>query len=95
MREPRRSRRTAGIAVRFARNLGLLHMIVNMRSWDLVWGLSYDVPSFVSVQMMLAAVLKCGVGAYLHNAGSAHVYDRPDMPEVTRPDDPQYHERWD
>lgn len=74
---------------------GLLHMIVNMRSWDLVWGLSYDVPSFVSVQMMLAAVLKCGVGAYLHNAGSAHVYDRHwDMKMWSNTENPALRHDW-
>lgn len=53
-----------------------LHMTVNMRSWDLVWGLGYDVPSFVAVQMMLCNHLGVGLGWYVHNAGSAHVYER-------------------
>lgn len=53
-----------------------LFMTANMRSWDLVWGLSYDVPSFVSVQLALADHLGVKVGTYLHNAGSAHIYDR-------------------
>jgi len=52
-----------------------LHMIVNMRSWDLVWGLCYDVPSFVSVQKALSRDLKIPMGHYYHNAGSAHVYE--------------------
>jgi thymidylate synthase len=55
---------------------GELHMAVNMRSWDLVWGLSYDVPSFVAVQVALAKALGAVVGTYCHTAGSAHVYDR-------------------
>lgn len=55
---------------------GALEMLVNMRSWDLVWGLSYDVPVFTSIQRALAAVLNVGVGSYVHVAGSAHVYDR-------------------
>lgn len=53
-----------------------LYMLVNMRSWDLVWGLSYDVPCFVAVQMALAKSLGCKLGTYLHVAGSAHVYQR-------------------
>lgn len=53
-----------------------LHMNVAMRSWDLVWGLSYDIPSFVAVQHAVADHLGVGVGDYVHTAGSAHVYDR-------------------
>lgn len=55
-----------------------LHMTVNMRSWDLVWGLGYDVPSFVAVQMALASHMGASVqlGSYVHNAGSAHIYDK-------------------
>jgi thymidylate synthase len=53
-----------------------LHMGVYMRSWDLVWGLSYDIPSFVSIQMALAGDLGVNRGIYVHTAGSAHVYDR-------------------
>lgn len=55
---------------------GELEMIVNMRSWDLVWGLSYDVPCFVSVQSAIAAALGLPLGTYTHVAGSAHVYER-------------------
>ncbi|HEY6018822.1 MAG TPA: thymidylate synthase, partial [Candidatus Paceibacterota bacterium] len=54
----------------------ILSMSVNMRSWDLVWGLSYDVPSFVAVQMMLAQHLNAKLGMYVHDAGSAHVYEQ-------------------
>lgn len=53
-----------------------LHMIVNMRSWDLVWGLGYDLPVFVSVQMALASALGVEVGKYTHIAGSGHIYER-------------------
>jgi thymidylate synthase len=53
-----------------------LHMSVSMRSWDLVWGLSYDEPAFVAVQMTLARALKVGLGHYVHTAGSAHIYER-------------------
>lgn len=61
---------------------GKLDMIVNMRSWDLVWGLANDVPCFVSVQQGLAWALKLEVGSYTHLAGSAHIYSRHyDMPE--------------
>jgi thymidylate synthase len=53
-----------------------LHMIVYMRSWDAVWGLVYDVPSFVAVQMAMAKALGRRVGQYQHTAGSFHIYDR-------------------
>lgn len=54
----------------------LLHMVVNMRSWDLVWGLCYDVPSFVAIQMAVAHCVGVPIGAYLHNSGSAHIYEK-------------------
>lgn len=60
----------------FLRRHGCLDMVVSMRSWDLVWGLSYDIPMFASVQMALAASLGLGVGDYVHMAGSGHLYER-------------------
>lgn len=55
---------------------GHLHMLVSMRSWDLVWGLTYDVPCFVAVQAALGRSLGVPIGSYEHFAGSAHVYER-------------------
>lgn len=55
---------------------GSLHMTVNMRSWDMVWGAPYDVGSFVAVQKVLANHLSVPIGRYVHNAGSAHVYEQ-------------------
>lgn len=55
---------------------GKLEMIVNMRSWDLVWGLANDVPCFVAVQQAMAWALGLEVGGYTHLAGSAHIYER-------------------
>lgn len=52
-----------------------LEMLVSMRSWDLVWGLSYDVPAFVSVQLALAGALGVEPGPYVHVAGSGHIYE--------------------
>jgi thymidylate synthase len=60
----------------FLLRAGHLHMIVNMRSWDAVWGLAYDVPCFCSIQIALAAALGVRVGEYMHHAGSFHVYER-------------------
>jgi hypothetical protein len=53
-----------------------LEMTVFMRSWDLVWGLSYDVPAFVSVQLALAHALHVDAGIYTHVAANAHVYEQ-------------------
>jgi hypothetical protein len=55
---------------------GSLDMTVYMRSWDAVWGLSYDVPCFVAVQTAVAAALRVPLGKYVHHAGSLHVYER-------------------
>lgn len=60
----------------FLRRNGKLMMAVTMRSWDLVWGLSYDVPCFVAIQMAMAEALGDKLGSYYHFAGSAHVYER-------------------
>jgi len=55
---------------------GRLNMFVYMRSCDVTWGLPYDVPSFVSVQAMLAISLGVPLGGYVHNAGSLHLYEK-------------------
>lgn len=55
---------------------GVLDMVVYMRSWDAVWGLSYDVPCFVAVQMAMAQALNIEIGKYIHHAGSLHIYER-------------------
>lgn len=66
---------------------GFLNMTVNMRSWDLVWGLCYDVPSFVAIQIALARDLGLKVGRYVHNAGSGHIYDKHyDLETWSEPD---------
>lgn len=53
-----------------------LWMLVAMRSWDIVWGLCYDVPSFVAVQMAVARDLGAELGPYVHFAGNAHIYKK-------------------
>jgi thymidylate synthase len=53
-----------------------LELICYMRSWDLVWGLSYDIPNAVQLQMLVAADLGLKLGPYSHVAGSGHVYER-------------------
>lgn len=53
-----------------------VHMIVYGRSWDIVWGLCYDVTSAVAVQMAVASALGLPLGTFVFHAGSAHVYER-------------------
>jgi thymidylate synthase len=58
-----------------------LHLIVNMRSNDVILGFTNDVFQFTMLQeaMMLqlrAAYPNLGLGYYYHNAGSMHIYDR-------------------
>ncbi len=53
-----------------------LELVCYMRSWDLVWGLSYDIPNAVQLQMLVAADLGLKLGPYSHVAGSGHVYER-------------------
>lgn len=59
-----------------------LHMVANMRSNDIIWGLPYDVFSFTSLQEAICDILKNelgivdDVGTYTHLAGSLHIYER-------------------
>ena len=55
---------------------GLLHLIVQMRSNDAVWGLPYDVFLFTMIQELLARTLGVELGTYVHGAGSLHLYER-------------------
>ena len=58
-----------------------LHLINNMRSNDIIYGLTYDVMFFTFLQEMLYIYLKNGyndleMGSYIHNVTSLHVYER-------------------
>lgn len=59
-----------------------VHMVVSMRSSDLVFGIAYDVPAFTLFQEMLANELSMrlsrniGLGEYTHTSNSLHIYDR-------------------
>jgi thymidylate synthase len=55
---------------------GRLDMTAEMRSNDLVWGLSYDIPCFTAVQRAMARALGVEVGVYWHKANSLHVYEK-------------------
>ena len=53
-----------------------LHLIVNMRSSDLILGLPYDVGIFTIVQEMMAMDLGVEVGELVWHANSEHIYER-------------------
>lgn len=59
---------------------GALHMIVNMRSNDIIRGFGNDVFQFSMLQEILLVQLRehfpdLELGHYFHNAGSMHLYD--------------------
>lgn len=51
-----------------------LHMFVNMRSSDCIFGIGNDVPAFTFFQEMMANELGVDVGIYSHKSNSLHVY---------------------
>lgn len=59
-----------------------VHMVTSMRSSDLIFGLTYDVPAFTIFQELLALQLTkeldrpVGLGSYTHLSASLHVYER-------------------
>lgn len=55
---------------------GLLEAYTTMRSNDVWLGLPYDVFQFSQMQLTLAGVLNVGVGQYVHDAWSLHIYAR-------------------
>ena len=53
-----------------------LHMIVTMRSNDVILGLPYDTGLFSMLQHLVATKLRIEVGEYTHQVGSLHLYHR-------------------
>ena len=53
-----------------------LHLIVQMRSNDLILGTALDVPAFTFMQEMMALELGVELGEYHHTSNSMHVYER-------------------
>lgn len=59
-----------------------VHMIVSMRSSDLILGIAYDVPAFTLFQELLANQLSdrlnrsISVGEYTHVSNSLHIYEK-------------------
>lgn len=62
------------ISLQFLIRQDKLHCIANMRSNDVVWGLTYDVFNFTMIQEWIAKRLGYEVGPYHHHAGSLHLY---------------------
>ena len=55
---------------------GQLHLIVYMRSNDVIRGFPHDVFCFTMLQEIVARTLSVGLGVYTHCVGSLHLYDR-------------------
>lgn len=53
-----------------------LHLMVNMRSNDMIFGIRYDVPFFMMLQQIVAHELGIPTGKYYHTANSLHVYKK-------------------
>lgn len=53
----------------------LLHMIVYMRSNDVIFGLTHDIFAFTMLQELLARSLGLELGTYRHFVGSLHLYE--------------------
>jgi thymidylate synthase len=54
-----------------------LECIASMRSWDIVWGLSYDIPNAAQLQMCVAAALGIKeLGSLTFVANSGHIYEK-------------------
>ena len=64
------------IGLQFFIRDGKLDLIVNMRSSDLVLGISYDVPAFTLLQELMAIELNVLIGTYIHVSNSLHVYEK-------------------
>lgn len=65
-----------GTSLQFLIRGGSLHLIVTMRSNDAWHGLPYNLFAFGQLQCSVARCLKVGVGRYVHNVGSMHLYTR-------------------
>jgi thymidylate synthase len=55
---------------------GVLHAMGQMRSNDLYMGMAHDIFAFTFLQELLARSANLEVGAYYHQVGSLHLYER-------------------
>jgi len=56
---------------------GIMHTVVNMRSWDVYWGLPYDIFTFSAISAVVASLVPevVALGNLHVNAGSLHLYE--------------------
>jgi thymidylate synthase len=78
------------LGYRFYLRGGLLHMHTTMRSQDLWRGFCYDIFTATLLQELLAGWLGAGLGTYLHQVDSLHLYEQDlpgaeRLPQVTAP----------
>lgn len=71
--------------IQFLIRRGELLTVVNMRSWDLVKGLTYDMVMFGGLALAAGAIIGVPAGAVLVSAGSAHVYDYDELKFPKKP----------
>lgn len=64
------------LTLQFLVRQGHVHLLANMRSSDVVWGVTYDVFMFTMLQEYVATQLDLPLGSYYHHAGSLHLYER-------------------
>lgn len=64
------------IALQFLQREGRLHLVTMMRSNDIIVGTPYDIFSFTMMQEQMALELDLDLGAYFHQVGSWHLYDK-------------------
>ena len=64
------------LSLQFLVREGKLHLVTTMRSNDAWLGLPYDVFAFTCLQWLVASVLGVEPGAYTHQAGSMHLYEK-------------------
>lgn len=64
------------LSVNFYIESGILHMTVNMRSCDLVYGFCNDQYCFSKLQELVAGLLNMPIGNYYHFATDLHIYER-------------------
>lgn len=62
------------LSLQFLRSMLGLDLIVTMRSNDVWLGFPYDVFTFTMIQSFVAHKLNLGVGRYMHQAASGHLY---------------------
>jgi thymidylate synthase len=62
--------------LQFFPRAGVLHAIGQMRSNDLYMGMAHDIFAFTFLQELLARSSGLEIGAYYHQVGSLHLYER-------------------